>query len=222
MSKTVKLTLFVLVILILDQWLKIWVKTDFHYLEERAIFGLSWARLYFIENEGMAFGLQLGGSWGKLLLSLFRIVAIGFIIALIRSLLKSKEPFGLILCFGAILAGAIGNMIDSAFYGLIFSDSVHSPHLATMFPEGGGYGTFLHGKVVDMFHFPMIQTTWPAWVPGVGGERLEFFRPIFNLADSAISCGVAGLVLFYWSYFFTSSKKIKEVEKKALDHSIDS
>ncbi len=178
------------------------------YGEEFLMLGLHWARIHFIENQGMAFGLELGGNWGKLLLSLFRIFAIALLIGLLRNLIKTKTaPLGGLIAFGLILAGAIGNMLDSAFYGMIFSASPFDGHtIATLFPEGGGYAGFLHGKVVDMFYFPMIQSYWPEWVPIVGGNRFEFFRPVFNFADSAICVGV-GMMIVYYKTLFPAAKK---------------
>ena len=171
--------------------------------------GLEWARIHFVENEGMAFGWSFGGTTGKLILSLFRIIMISFLFYILHSLLKARESFGLIISFSLIIAGAIGNMLDSAFYGMIFSESSYHGGIAEMFPEGGGYGPFLQGKVVDMFYFPMINTYLPEWFPFWGGEQFLFFRPVFNVADSAISIGVASIFIFYRS-FFKSKKKERE------------
>lgn len=166
------------------------------------LLGFNWAQIHFVENQGMAFGLEFGGSYGKLALSLFRIVAVIFLIYFINNLLKNKAKFGLLLSFALILAGAIGNIIDSAFYGLIFSESPYHGGLATLFPEtGGGYGTFLHGKVVDMFYFPLFRFDLPNWIPVWGGEEFLFFKPVFNLADAAISSGVITILLFQRSFF---------------------
>ena len=159
-----------------------------------------WARIHFIENPGMAFGIEIWGENGKLILSLFRIVAVGLLIYFIRTLLKSKASLGLLISFSLILAGAIGNILDSAFYGLIFSASYHGS-IAQFLPEGGGYAGFLHGKVVDMFYFPMYDGFFPDWMPFVGGEDFLFFRPIFNVADVAISVGVISILLFQRSFF---------------------
>lgn len=158
-----------------------------------------WFRIHFTENKGMAFGMQLGGEWGKLLLSIFRIIAISIIGFFLFRLVRTKEKTGLIISVALIFAGAIGNMIDSAFYGIIFSDSYHG--IAQLFPEGGGYSTFLHGKVVDMFYFPIISGYYPDWLPILGGDYFMFFRPVFNVADSAITVGVLILLIFQRQYF---------------------
>ena len=164
--------------------------------------GWSGAYVHFVENPGMAFGIEFGGEYGKLALSLFRVFAVGFLIYLISQLIQQGAKKGLLACFALILAGAIGNILDSAFYGLIFSESsYHSPIPATLFPEGGGYAGFLHGKVVDMLYFPLLRGTFPDWLPIWGGERFLFFRPVFNIADAAISVGVFSLIAFYSSFF---------------------
>lgn len=153
-----------------------------------------WFRLHFTENNGMAFGLQFGGDWGKIALTIFRIVASGFIIFYIRQLIREKSSLLLIGLISLILAGAIGNIIDSVCYGVIFNESgYHIP--AEFMPEGGGYSTWMRGKVVDMFYFPLIDTIIPENWPVVGGERFRFFRPVFNLADAAISVGVTFILL---------------------------
>ena len=175
------------------------------YAEEFGILGLSWARLHFVENEGMAFGISFGGSGGKLALSLFRIVAVAFLIYILRSLVLTKEKKGLIICFALILAGAIGNILDSAFYGLIFSESSYHGAPAIMFPEGGGYAPFLFGRVVDMFYFPVIDLILPEWLPIWGGDRFQFFKPVFNIADSAISVGVISMLLFHRDFLRTAT-----------------
>lgn len=170
--------------------------------EEFLIFGQEWARIHFVENEGMAFGITLGGSYGKLALSLFRIIAVGFLIYYIRLLSNARAAFGLLACFGLILAGALGNILDSAFYGLIFSETpYHSGGVAEMFPEAGGYAGFLYGKVVDMLYFPMFQGTFPEWFPFWAGEPYLFFRPVFNVADTAITVGVLSLLIFHRGFF---------------------
>jgi signal peptidase II len=193
-KKSLVVVLILFIVLAIDQALKIWVKTHFCYGEERAIIGLSWARLNFVENPGMAFGWKFGGEYGKLALSLFRIAAIGFLIYYIARLVKSSVGYGILISFSFILAGAIGNIIDSAFYGMIFSESDYhcSNGAAQLFPEGGGYGKFLHGKVVDMLFFPL-------WHNELG--EVMFFQPVFNIADSSITIGVLSILLFQRQYF---------------------
>jgi signal peptidase II len=188
-----KSILLILIILILDQILKIWVKTHMEIGDEIHLFG-KYGMLHFIENNGMAFGMEMGGNKGKVILSLFRLIAISGIGWFLVSLLKKKANSGLILAVSAILAGAIGNLIDSAFYGMIFSESFSQP--AILFPPGGGYSSFLHGRVVDMFYFPVINTHWPVWSPIRPGESFIFFRPVFNVSDSAITCGVFAILIF--------------------------
>ena len=194
------------------------------------ILGLDWARIHFVENEGMAFGITFGdrclgissddggcrgikltASSGKLILSIFRIIMVGFLLYFIRELYKAKESMGLLVCLTLIMAGAIGNILDSAFYGLIFSSSNYHGGVAELFPEGGGYAPFLFGKVVDMFYFPIIDTHLPEWFPIWGGDRFEFFRPVFNIADASISIGVACILIFHRS--FLKKQKEENVEK---------
>ena len=174
--------------------------------------GLSWAKIHFVENEGMAFGLSFGGLTGKYILSIFRIIMVVFLFYILRNLIKHKETFGLIISFSMIIAGALVNIIDSMFYGLIFSESYFHGGLATMFPPEGGYGSFLTGKVVDMLYYPMIDTVLPEWVPLWGGERFEFFRPVFNIADSAITVCVASILLFHRGFF--NIETVKEEKPK--------
>lgn len=193
MSSGKKALLLIFMILVADQILKIWVKTHMVIGQEIHLFG-NWGLIHFIENNGMAFGMEMGGKTGKLVLSIFRIIAIGGIGWYLIRLIDKKTNIALILSVSAILAGAVGNMIDSAFYGVIFSESYSQP--ASMFPNGGGYSSFLLGRVVDMFYFPVINTTWPDWSPFRPGESFVFFRPVFNIADSAITCGVIAIVLF--------------------------
>lgn len=206
-----KAALIVIGILLADQVLKIWVKTTFYMGESLPVFG-NWFYLHFTENEGMAFGMQLGGEYGKLMLSLFRIIAVIVIIWWLIRVTKTGASNLLVVCISLILAGAIGNIIDSAFYGLVFSDSTYM-QIATMFPEGGGYGTFLHGRVVDMFYFPIIESRYPSWFPFVGGDEFIFFRPVFNIADAAITTGVLILIVFQKRVFaFAAKEEPKPVE----------
>ncbi len=193
MTLTKKSVIFISLILIIDQALKFWVKTHMIIGEEITLFG-NWANILFIENNGMAFGWEMGGKIGKLLLSLFRVAAIAGIGWFLSLIIKEKHNTAFILAVSAIFAGALGNMIDSAFYGMIFSESFFEP--ALLFPPGGGYSSILHGRVVDMLYFPILETTWPAWSPFRPGESLVFFRPVFNIADSSITCGVFSILLF--------------------------
>ncbi|MEQ8703760.1 MAG: lipoprotein signal peptidase [Phaeodactylibacter sp.] len=211
MKKSAVIIFVVLLVLVIDQTLKIWIKTHMEYGEEFAILGLDWARIHFVENNGMAFGLSLGGEYGKLALSLFRILAVGFLVYYLRLLLKSSTSLGLMISFALILAGALGNILDSAFYGLIFSASHFHGGVATLFPEGGGYAGFLHGKVVDMLYFPLVDSILPEWVPFWGGERVMFFKPVFNIADTAITVGVTIILIFQRSFFQELSEDQSEV-----------
>jgi signal peptidase II len=191
------LTIIFLVLLI-DQVVKILVKTHMYLGQEFHVLG-NWFIIHFTENYGMAFGLELGGSIGKFLLSVFRIVAVIGIGWYLRHLVLHKRHPGLITAFALIFAGAIGNIIDSAFYGMIFSES--NFQLAKLFPPEGGYGTFLHGKVVDMLYFPIIEGHYPSWFPFWANEEFIFFRPVFNIADSSITIGVLMILIFQKKYF---------------------
>ena len=172
--------------------------------------GVGWAQLNFVENEGAAFGLKFGGDTGKLILSVFRIFMVGFLIYMLRKMVKTKEPLGFLIFFGLIIAGAIGNILDSVFYGVIFSSSAHG--VAEVFPEGGGYAPLFYGWVVDMLHFPIYEGLLPDWIPFWGGEQFHFFRFVFNIADASISTGVVGILLFYRKYFARPDKnKVEQI-----------
>lgn len=186
--------LIVFAVLVIDQLIKIWVKTHMFWHESIRI--TDWFFIYFTENNGMAFGMEI---IGKLFLTTFRIVAVALIIMYLIKIVKQNLKTGYIVCISLILAGAIGNIIDCVFYGVLFSESTHSS-IATLVPIGEGYSEWFYGKVVDMFYFPIIDTHWPEWMPFVGGEHFIFFSPIFNFADAAISCGIIALILFYGKY----------------------
>ena len=206
MSVTRKSILVVLIILIIDQGVKILVKTNMTLYQQIPYFG-NWAIIHFVENNGMAFGLNLPGSYGKIILSLFRIAAVVGIGFYLRNLIRLKAHSGLIITLAMVMAGALGNIIDSVFYGMIFSSS--TPHIAAeMFPEGGGYATLLHGKVVDMFYFPILKGNYPEWFRG--GSSFIFFRPVFNVADASISIAV-GIILFNQKRFFRHLSPEEEV-----------
>ncbi|MCM1028032.1 MAG: lipoprotein signal peptidase [Pseudoflavonifractor sp.] len=196
LHKGLMATLVAILIIVADQWLKIWVKTHFHMGEDLEIF--PWFQLFFIENNGMAFGLEMGS---KLLLSIFRVIAVGALAYYIWWLTRPARAVrtGYIICVSLIMAGAAGNIIDCLFYGLIF-DNPAPPAVATIFPPDGGYAPFLHGRVVDMLYFPLFSFDWPAWLPIIGGQHFIFFQPVFNLADAAISVGVIWLFIFYSRY----------------------
>ena len=193
MSKFTKALLLVLLVLIIDQTIKFWIKTNMLIGDEIFVLG-DWFRLHFTENIGMAFGIELGGSYGKLVLSIFRIIAISGIIWYLFNISKNNSHWVTIISISLVLAGAIGNIIDSAFYGIIFDSS--SNQIASIFPENGGYGKFLHGSVVDMFYFPILNGVYPSWVPFIGGDTFQFFRPIFNFADASITTGLVMIIMF--------------------------
>lgn len=197
MSKKYLPVIIILAILLLDQTSKIWVKT--HMMLSEEIYFTNWFRLHFTENIGMAFGLGLPGIWGKLFLSIFRLVAVTGGIWYLAKIVRVKAHWGFITAVSMILAGAIGNMIDGSFYGVIFSDSYN--RVAQVFPPQGGYAGFMQGMVVDMLWFPLFHGYFPEWVPFVGGEYFEFFRFIFNIADAAITVGVAIIFVFNKSFF---------------------
>lgn len=185
----------IFVVLLIDQLVKIYIKTHFYLGEEINILGLDWARIRFVENNGMAWGAEFGGRTGKLFLTSFRLIAITGIGYWLWTSVKEKAPKLLTFAIALIFAGALGNIIDSVVYGVIF-DTPFGKGLATAFAEKP-YGTLFHGKVVDMFYFPFIENgTFPSWMPFVGGKTFTFFNAIFNVADFAISCGVGVLLIF--------------------------
>ncbi|MDM8338898.1 lipoprotein signal peptidase [Mediterranea massiliensis] len=196
------LTIFA--VLVIDQVIKIIVKTTMYWHESIRI--ADWFYIYFTENNGMAFGMEI---FGKLFLTSFRIVAVSVIGWFLYKFVQKGLKTGFIVCVSLILAGALGNIIDSLFYGLVFNESTHA-QIASFMPAEGGYAPFLYGKVVDMFYFPIIETNWPSWMPFIGGEHFIFFSPIFNFADAAISCGIIALLLFYSKYLNDSYQIIKK------------
>lgn len=199
--------LVIIIILLLDQTSKIWVKTNMALYDSIEI--TKWFKIYFVENNGMAFGIE---AIGKLFLSIFRIIAVVFIGIYLSRIIKKDYKFGFIICISMVLAGAFGNIIDSVFYGEIFTAS-YPGHVAQFVSIGEGYSSWLHGKVVDMLYFPFFETTLPGWVPFWGGTDILFFRFIFNLADASISVGVFLLLLFYRKTLSHSLQTDAEREK---------
>ena len=195
-----QVALLIILILVADQALKYFIKTTYQLGEEHNVIG-TWFRLHFVENEGMAWGWKFGGDSGKIILTLFRLVAVIAGTFYIRNIVQKKYHTGFIVCAALIYAGAFGNLIDSMFYGMIYNRSDFFT-VSTLFPPEGGYASFLHGRVVDMLYFPIITNAhYPSWVPFWGGQDFEFFSPVFNLADASISTGVIALLLFQKSFF---------------------
>ena len=218
-DKTFVAILVVVLVIFADQLSKIWVKTHMELYDSIDI--TNWFKIYFVENNGMAFGIEAGG---KLFLSLFRIIAVTFIVIYLNRLIKQEFKKGFIVCISLILAGASSNIIDSIFYGAIFEAS-YPGHIASFTPWGEGYSTLLHGKVVDMLYFPIFNTTLPNWIPFIGGEDFLFFRFIFNFADSAITIGVILLLLFYrktLSYSLMSKQEREKFDKANQEKTIQS
>ena len=182
------------IVIFLDQWLKFYIKTNYTLGQSEMMIG-KWFELNFTENPGMAFGLTLGGVWGKIVLTVFRLVASGVIIYYIKSLIKERAHTMMVVLVALILAGAVGNIIDSVFYGRFFGESTYH-QVAQFMPSNGGYAPLFQGKVVDMLYFPLVDTFWPEWIPYLGGSRFQFFRPVFNIADAAISIGVFTIIAF--------------------------
>ena len=206
MSKGKWLIVLGVALVVIDQVIKVLVKTNMALGDHFDVFG-DWFKIYFIENEGMAFGMKFGGWVGKLLLSLFRIALFSVLVWWINRLCKRKDvPTGVLVGLTLITAGALGNIFDCFFYGLIFSESL--PGVVSEF--GGHYAPFLFGKVVDMFYFPIIDTVWPDWVPFVGGHPFKFFEPVFNFADSCVTVGTFYLIFFQYKFFASDGKEDKK------------
>lgn len=210
--KTLKLRhviLLISIIIIVDQALKIWIKTSHPTGEVLRVFGLDWFRLHFIENPGMAWGWKFGNETGKMILTLFRLAAVIFGTWYLGKIVKQQYSRGFIVCAALIYAGALGNLIDSMFYGMIFDKGLHYDAAINEYVtysgiaefSSNGYSSFLHGSVVDMLYFPIIKSNFPSWMPFIGGQDFEFFSPIFNIADASISIGVITLLVFQKRFF---------------------
>lgn len=197
-------------LVVIDQAFKIWIKTHFYLGEDVEI--TSWFYLHFIENNGMAFGMELGS---KLFLTLFRIVVVSALVVYLIKVWRDRAlPTGYIVCVAMIIAGAAGNIFDCMFYGLIFNNPM-PPEIATLFPPDGGYAPLFFGRVVDMLYFPLFSFDWPEWVPVVGGQNFLFFQPVFNIADAAISVGIIAMLLFYSKHIGKSMEFIESMKKKS-------
>lgn len=223
--KTLKVrhvALIIAIIILIDQALKIWIKTSYPTGEVVRLFGMDWFRLHFIENPGMAWGWKFGNETGKMILTLFRLAAVIFGTWYIGKVIKQKYSRGFIVCAALIYAGALGNLIDSMFYGMIFDKGLHYdaaindylsyPGIAEF--SSSGYSSFLHGSVVDMLYFPMFDGQFPKWMPFIGGQDFEFFSPIFNIADASISVGVITLLIFQNRFF---KKNVSEENKTTVE-----
>lgn len=196
--KGIKVVILILLLLFIDQAIKVYIKTNFYYGEEHKVFGLNWFRLHFIENPGMAWGWKFGeGDVAKVALTLFRLVAVIWGSFYVKKIIKQQYHKGFIICVALIYAGALGNLIDSLFYGLIFEESnpTHQ-NITKAFTPNGGYAGLMYGHVVDMWYFPIIKTILPSWLPFWGGDYFEFFSPVFNTADVWVSTGVITLLVF--------------------------
>ncbi len=223
--KAKQVTFIILLIIIVDQALKLWIKTHYNLNEHHNIIG-SGFQFFFVENPGMAYGWKFGGSWGKMALTIFRMGAVLFGTWYLGKIIKEKQHKGFIFCASLVYAGALGNLIDSSFYGLIFDkgmtfepiikEYVGYDGIATF--SSKGYTPFLHGNVVDMLYFPIIKGNFPSWLPFFGGDDFEFFRPIFNIADASISTGVISILVFQKSFFkeINTAEKHPTVETNAL------
>lgn len=203
------------IILFIDQLSKFWVKLNMTIGQDFKVLGDKFL-IHFIENPGMAYGMEFGGEYGKLFLTVFRIIAVGGIGYGLHYMIQNKYNRGFILNVALIFAGAVGNIIDSVFYGVIFSESTYYDK-AVLFPDAGGYASLLHGKVVDMLYFPLMNGTFPTWFPIWGGEDFLFFRPVFNIADSAISVGVFLILIFQKKYFKEEHKEKETPHSEILE-----
>lgn len=214
--KKAHLFIIIALVVIADQALKVYIKTSFPINTSHHVAG-DWFQLYFVENPGMAYGWKFGGNWGKLILTVFRMLAVIFGTWYLGSIIKQKYPRGFIICAGLVYAGALGNLIDSCFYGIFFDKGmIFDPQINEYVGYNGlaafgkaGYASFLHGNVVDMLYFPVLKSHFPSWFPVWGGEDFEFFRPIFNIADAAITTGVISIFVFQ-RRFFKDRHKVEE------------